>query len=248
MSTSTDRRDILKIGIDPGGINLENRGVRSPAKPRVRCPSASKPWNQPQLMALPFQSFHQEVVRLSQLWAAVFILTIAIKTHTWVLFLYPPLSNFGTWFPGFNHFTEHSRQTWAPPHPLPQVIAQSKCFLLKWHCQISAGWTSQRRQSKVRCGAGGVFFKAIRGKGDEALIDFHCFWSNSGRQRKTILALVPLYLNFPHCSLSIQHMRDIQRGLVEPQLTTDLVPPPWYGTTVVPSCCIHFLAPVRNLS
>lgn len=25
MSTSTDRRDILKIGIDPGGINLENR-------------------------------------------------------------------------------------------------------------------------------------------------------------------------------------------------------------------------------
>lgn len=26
----------------------------------------------------------------------------------------PSLGNFGTWFPGFNHFTEHSRQTLSP--------------------------------------------------------------------------------------------------------------------------------------
>lgn len=109
-------------------------------------------------MALPFQSFHQVIVQL------FFILTIAIKTHTWVLFLYPPLSNFGTWFPGFNHFTEHSRQTWAPPSPPPPGHRREQVFLLKWHCQISAGWTSQRRQSKVRCGAGGVFSKPSEAK------------------------------------------------------------------------------------
>ena len=40
-----------------------------------------------------------------------FILTMAIKAPTQVLFLYHSLSNFGTWFSSFNQVTEHSLQT-----------------------------------------------------------------------------------------------------------------------------------------
>lgn len=155
--------DSLQIGIDPLGVSLWNTAVH-PLPAAWLGAHASRPRSQPVLVALSSPASPPDfapsgstaVIIDDQLF---FIFTMAIKTHAQALFLYYLLRNIGTCLASFNHVTAHSLQTGS--HLLtPPVTVQSTCFLLKWHREIPAGWTSQTRLAEVRCDSGEVFFKA----------------------------------------------------------------------------------------
>lgn len=85
------------------------------------------------------------------------------------------------------------------------------------------------------------FFKAILGKEERGFdVDFHCFKSSSGTERRILPALVSLDSSFPHFSTSTP------RTPGHHELSASS--PVCKGLLLTPSCYIHVLTPVRNLS